>query len=266
MDVEGSRIRIFFLLLLVGVPVTTLLAQSSFLTRKVSVDLPSCSLEAALFEIGKAAGFRFSYDADLIPAGRLVSLKAKEASVHALLKEILGKDIRPMELGNYVVLVRNRSVAKEKQSFPDIMVSGVIRDATDRRPLKDATIYEVDNKHSTISSVKGAFFLVIPSGKKVRSLSFCRSGYADTIIFIRQALTSQVDLLLRPLGEGLTRVNLLPGSIHISRTDSLAIVNWLVPRESMVNAQNLEVRTSRTFQASIIPYIGTNWKVTGSVT
>jgi hypothetical protein len=46
----------------------------------------------------------------------------------------------------------------------------------------------------------------------------------------------------------------------------MGLVQWLVPRETMVNSQNLEVRTARTFQASVIPYIGTNWKVTGSIT
>ena len=67
---------------------TGLLAQESFLSRKVSLDIPSCSLEVALFEIGKAADFRFSYDADLIPGSRQVRVKAKNAPVHELLKEM----------------------------------------------------------------------------------------------------------------------------------------------------------------------------------
>ena len=52
------------------------LSGDSFLSRKISLNIPSCSLETALREIGKAGCFRFSYDADLIPAGRKVDLKA----------------------------------------------------------------------------------------------------------------------------------------------------------------------------------------------
>jgi hypothetical protein len=46
----------------------------------------------------------------------------------------------------------------------------------------------------------------------------------------------------------------------------MAIVNWLVPTEALTISKNLEVRTSRTFQASVIPFIGTNWRVSGAIT
>jgi len=265
-NAEKTIFKIWIIFALLGIFITSSYGQSSYLSRKVSVDLPSCSLEVALIEIGKAANFRFSYDADLIPGNKQVSLKAKDATVNSLLSEMLGKDVRPREVGNHVILTRNRSGAQEKKPFPDITVSGTILDATSHRPLEDATIFEVENKRSAISAENGTYKLVMPSGKKIRSLSFSKSGYYDTIVFIRQFVNQKVDLLLRPLYGGLTRVNALPGSLKISGTDSMGIVNWLVPRESMINAQNLEVRTSRTFQASVIPYIGTNWKVTGSVT
>ena len=254
---------IFLLFTLSG---NTLMAQATYLSRKVSLDIPSCSLEGALIEIGKAADFRFSYDANLIPGKRQVRVKANNTPVNSLLREILGKDVRSKEVGNHVILVRNGPQAREKQAFPSIRLSGTIRDASDRRPLVNATVYEVENSYSAITSGDGSYKIILPSGKKIRSLSFCKSGYGDTVIFIRQSSDCRADVMLRPLSVPLARMNALPGSLKISGTDSLGIVSWLVPRESMVNAQNLEVRTSRTFQASVIPYIGTNWKVTGSIT
>ncbi len=243
-----------------------LFAQSGFLNRKVTLDIPSCSLEVALFEIGKAADFRFSYDADLIPGSRQVRVKASETPVNTLLKEMLGKDVRPREVGNHVILVRNRTNAKEQQPYATITVSGIIMDASDRKPLGNATVYETENKRSATSAADGRYKLVIPSGKKIRGLTFCKAGFADTVIFIKQSAERRVDVILRPLDGGIQRMNPLTGCISVNRTDSLGLVNWLVPDEAMVNSQNLEVRTSRTFQASVIPYIGTNWKVTGSIT
>ena len=240
--------------------------QGSFLSRKISLEIPKCSLEVALREIGKAGSFSFSYDADLIPIERQVSLKARNAEVSLLLKEVLGKKIRAREIGNHVILIRNRTDALEKKSFPNFLVTGIIVDAFNRMPLKDATVYEVENKKSAISAENGKYQMEIPTGKKIRSLTFCKSGYADTIIFTSQANDREINVLLRPLLESLSRLNMRNQLIMIKSVDSLGLVQWLVPRVTTINAQNLEVGTSRAFQASVIPYIGTNWKVTGSVT
>ncbi|MEI7501106.1 MAG: STN and carboxypeptidase regulatory-like domain-containing protein [Bacteroidota bacterium] len=258
--------KIWFIFAMLTVLGTTSYSQPSYLSRKISIDLPFCSIEVALMEIGKAAGFRFSYDADLIPGNKKVTLIAKNTPVSRLLREILGRDIRSREVGNHIILVRTRAESKEVQPYPDIMVSGTIMNGSDRTPLMDATVYEIENKRSSISAKNGTYKLIIPSGGKKRSLSFSKNGYTDTVIFIKQSASQRIDLLLRPLNIELPRINTLPGLIRISRTDSMKLVLWLVPRESMVNAQNLEVRTSSTFQASIIPYIGTNWNVTGSIT
>ena len=56
-------------------------------------------------------------------------------------------------------------------------------DASDRRPLKDATVFEVENKKAAITSEKGSYMLVIPSGKKIRGLAFCKAGYATFRLF-----------------------------------------------------------------------------------
>lgn len=256
-----NKILLILLLVLLG---SFAVAQTRYLARRVTLDLPNCSLEVALKEIGKAGAFRFSYDADLIPENRQITLKATDASVSALLKEMLGKDVRPKEVGNHVILLRNR--AREKQPFPDIVVTGRILDGTDRRPLKDATVYETEKQRSAVSGANGIYKLLIPTGRKVYSLTFCKTGYADTVIFINQAAERRLDVILWPVEAGLSRMNPLGASIAIAGTDSLGLVKWLVPREAMVNSQNLEVRTSRTFQASIIPYIGTNWRITGSIT
>jgi hypothetical protein len=165
-----------------------------------------------------------------------------------------------------VILVRNNADTREKQAFREIVVAGYILSSIDRKPIVSATVYEIEQKKSAVTNGKGYYKLVIPSGRKVRGLAFCKSGYADTVIFIRQSAEQRVDVILKPDRDSLSRLSALPGAVVANRTDSMKLVNWLVPVEAMVNSQNLEVRTARTFQASVIPYIGTNWKVTGSIT
>ncbi|MFZ4564141.1 MAG: hypothetical protein ACOYNU_12235, partial [Bacteroidales bacterium] len=167
-------INTWYIFLLFTLSGNMLMAQTTYLSRKVSLDIPSCSLEVALIEIGKAADFRFSYDADLIPGKRQVRVKANNTPVNSLLGEMLGKAVRPKEVGNHVILVRNGPQAREKQTFSSILLSGTIRDASDRRPMVNATVYEVENRYSAITSGDGSYKIILPSGKKIRSLSFCK--------------------------------------------------------------------------------------------
>ena len=265
MDAVRNLVSALCALILVILTGTPLFAQEKFLARKISIDVQSCSLANALTSIGKEAGFHFSYDAGMISGDRQVRVRAKNSPVSTVLKEILGNDIRIREIGNHVILVKSRAASREKQSFSTFEVSGTILDAADNRPLGDVTIYEVQNNRSAVSEVNGVYRLVIPSGKKTRGLNFSKSGYADTVIFIREAIGLQADISLRRQWYSLTRLEALSATLTVNETDSMAVVRWLVPHETMVNAKNLEVRTSAMFQVSLIPYFGTNGKVTGSV-
>jgi len=240
-------------------------AQTISLNKRISLDLPSCSLEVALAEIGKAGNFRFSYDAELIPGEKQIKVKVKDVPVGRLLKELLGPTVNPKEVGNHVILVRNRQESKEWKPYREIIISGKVLDAATKRPLVAATVYEIENKKSAITDLQGNYKIALPTGKKVRSLSFCKAAYGDTVIFIRQAVTTRVDLFMRPLFPERIKMERFPGTVSFNPTDSMGLVRWLVPNETMVNSNNLEVKSPRTFQVSLIPYIGTNWKVTGSI-
>lgn len=257
-----SGIILFVLLTICG----GAFSQESFLSKRITLNIPQCSLEIALDEIGEAGEFRFSYDADLIPADKQVSLNVRNEKVGDLLEDLLGKDIRPREIGNHVILVRNRAEAREKQAFQDMIVSGMVLDASNREPIREATVFQVEYNRSAISAGDGRYRMVVPTGKKVMSLTYCKAGYRDTIIFIGQATECQVNVLLRPVGPGLTRIAPIPGAMVPLSIDSLRILNWMVPRETMINVQNLEVRTSRALQFSVIPALGSNGKVSGSHT
>ncbi len=260
--VNKSGLILFFLLL----QSLFCFSQESFLSRKISIDIPECSLDIALREIGKAGKFSFSYDANLIAGDRQVKLKSSNTQVRTLLKEILGKEIYPREVCNHVILIRKSVAPKQEQTPPFIMLSGIIFDAANRNPLKDATVYDVENKYSAITAVNGSYQMKVPSAKKVISLTFCKSGYADTVVFIHLAGKCQLNIPLRPLQESLIRLNPRGGMLEISSIDSLFTINWLIPRMTVVNARNLEVRTSQTLHLSVIPYLSTNGKVSGSIT
>jgi len=252
-------------ILLAFLPVSSLFSQRSCLSKKISVNLPSCSMDEALKEISAKAGFRFSYDASLVAGSRPVRVRADNLPVNEILKNLLGKDLRPREIGSHVILVRDRADSREKQPSPAFPVTGTVLDAGSKTPLENVTVYEAGNSKSAITAKKGTFRIVIPAGGKIRGITFCKRGYTDTVVFIRQGTDRQINVLLGRQ-EGISRLRMMGRSVVARVPDSMKLITWLVPKLTRIHAQNLEVRTARTFQASIIPYVGTNWKVTGSVT
>lgn len=260
------KIQIVKVILLLLISSVSAMAQQNSLRRKISFDCHSCDLEIALRSIGQRAGMKFSYDATLIQPDKKVTIIAEEKEVGKVLTELLGNQVKAREVGNHVILVRSRETDSGAMDFPEMMVTGMVLDGTTRKPLSNVTVYEIDNRKSALTDQEGNFNLNLPSGKKLRGLSFCKTGYLDTVIFIRQQYRQKISMLLYPVVSETPRLEKKEASLPLHHPDSSGLVQALVPREALINAQNLDIKSVRPVQVSLIPYIGTNWKVSGSAT
>jgi hypothetical protein len=246
---------------------TSGVAQTRHLAKKITLNLSSVPLDQALMAIEKEGNFSFSYNADLLNSKKIVSVHAENTNVDKILKDLLGKQFGNKEVGNHVILVRNKpDPGDEKDRKEEYTISGVIYDAATRKRLPDATVYEVEKKNSALSSATGSYAVNIPGGKAIRGLCYCKAGFIDTIIFVKPSVNQKIDVLLQPKEKELTHLALISGPVREFGIDSMAFVNWIVPRVIRVNSANLEVKTKRTFQGSVIPFVGSNWKVSGSIT
>jgi hypothetical protein len=256
----------FCILLLTIVLNPCIYAQSSHLSKKITIHLTGVSLQVALNEVGRAGHFRFSYDAEFIKGDRLVTIHATDVTVEKVLKELLGGKAKVKEVGNHVILVRNKKDDQDNREIQEYSISGVIYSASTRECLPNATVYEVEKKSSALTAQNGVYSMMIPGGKKVRGICFSKSGFMDTVIFVKKTENRQIDILLKPVEDDLTRIEPIAGPVKVYTIDSMGFVNWLVPEVTRINSANLVVHTIRPFQVSIVPYISTNWKVTGSIT
>ena len=262
---KGTNRLIWVLIFIIGC-ILQISAQTSHLSKKINIHLSGVHLQDALSEIGRAGHFRFSYDADFIRGDQPVIIVAADVTVEKILKDLLGKKFIAKEIGNHVILVRKKNEDVNDKKTEEYEITGVLYSASTRQRLPNATVYEIERKNSALTASNGSYSLIIPGGKTVRGLSFSKAGFIDTVIFVRKLENREIDVLLRPVEPDLTRIASIKGSIEIKSLDSMGFVNWLVPEETRINSANLTVHSSRAFQASIIPYIGTNWKVTGSIT
>lgn len=259
-----SNKRLTILSLLVCATIT-LFAQQSHLSRKISIHLSQVELSVALEQIGRVGQFRFSYDASFLDGNRRVTVQATNQPVEKILREILGKGVRIKEVGSHVILIKGVTEEEKRNKEADFVVSGVIYNAINRNRLDRVTVYEVEKKNSALTAMNGFYQVVIPGGKPSRGLCFSKVGYIDTVIFVRQVEKQNLNVFLHPI-DSVHRLTPKSAELRINAMDSSTFVKWIVPQETMINSINLVDRGSRAFQTSIIPYIGSNWKMTGSIT
>jgi hypothetical protein len=247
-------------------------AQERHLSKKITLSVTSVPLEDALITIGKAGNFTFSYNADLIDPNQKVTLQANNRNVDALLTDLLGERVRKKEVGDHVILVMNPPRRDKSAGKTESIVTGIVTDRETGKVLRDATIYEVGGKRSALSQGGGQFSITFPDGQNLRGLNVCKAGYKDTVVFIRPVRDKTLTISLQPRAPALVRIPAQPGSVELSSgparglsLDSLALVNAFVPRRLRINSINLHIFDTWPVQFSLVPYISTNWKVSGSV-
>jgi len=182
-----------------------------------------------------------------------------------VLDELLGGSARPRVVGRHVILVRKRAEEPGNRQEKGIL-RGSVTDGNSRRPLPEVTVYDVASRKSALTDARGAFELALPSGPGPVGICFSKRGYGDTVVLADRGRIARIDLVLQPEESRIEPLMPYSGRIDFSPADSLGFVRWMVPQVTQINSQNMEDRTGSAFQVSLIPYIGTNWKMTGSVT
>ncbi len=247
-------------------------SQERYLSRKITVSLNSVPVEDALATIGKAGNFTFSYNADIINPDRKITLHADNRHVDDVLTDLFGERVRRKEVGDHVVLVMNTPRKEQPATKTECIVTGLVTDAVTGRVLVDATVYEVGGRRSALTHAGGQFSMTFPDGENLRGLSISKQGYRDTVVFIRPVKTKTVMVALSPRVGAVERIPVQQGEVVAFTApvpgltiDSLGVVNFFVPRKLRINSINLNIFDTWPVQFTLVPFLSTNWKVSGSV-
>jgi len=241
-------------------------AQENHLSRKITLTLSSVPMETALSAIAREGKFTFSYNADLFRTNRLVNINVENTRVKTVLDDLFGETIRNKEIGEHVILIP-APVKQEKSDAgkSHCRINGMIVDKNTGNPLKEATVYAVEMKKSVLTDSSGTYTMMIPDGKTNASLSFCKSGYSDTVVYTDCARTGLINIGLSPK-ERLEKLHPVTTGLKTRSIDSIGLVSWIVPEKALKTSANLRIFGTRPVQVSLIPFIGTNWMDKGSYT
>jgi hypothetical protein len=240
-------------------------AQPRHLSKKISISIENESLDAALKEIEKKGNFNFSYNSEIISGDNTVSLNVENQSVQKVLKQLLGGSIRYKSVGNHIVLLNGsgQSISKDRRS--EYVITGYIVDSRTGHKLKHATIYEVDGKRSSLTNDDGFFSINLPAKNDICGLSFSKHGYLDTVLVVRPAEVKDFYVSLKEMHGTPEIIKPKEASVEPIDIHDKKLVNLLVPNETRITSENLKINETRLLHFSVLPFIGTNRKISGSV-
>lgn len=231
--------------------------KTPILERIITVSLTNETIDDALKKVGRAGGFSFSYKSSIISNDERVSYQGTNVSVREALDHILDGNYSYREKGNHVILTK-----AEKQSSRDSrVIDGYVMDDATGRRLKNVSVYDPATMASAVTDSYGYFRLEIknPTDEEIR-LAINKNTYIDTVVVVPNTWRT---LLKVPIRENARRI----GTIADTVGHKLRKI-WIDIKKSSsqsANLENISDTLHRKHQYGVLPFVGTNGKLSGNV-
>jgi hypothetical protein len=225
------------------------------LERIITITLEADRMDVALKKISAIGNFTFSYNPAIIDVDKTVSARFDESTVREVLDELFKGSIQYKARGNYLILTRGDTSASSESR----VVSGYVVDESTGERLKDVSVYDPVSLSSAVTDVYGYFQIKIEKPSADLILSINKQDYTDTLVSLAP---DKNGLLKIPMRINKDKIATLADSVgqKIARFWKTKIVN---PKTA--NLENITETFYRPAQFSIVPFVGTNHKLSGNV-
>ncbi|HEY9048089.1 MAG TPA: STN and carboxypeptidase regulatory-like domain-containing protein [Ohtaekwangia sp.] len=229
--------------------------KKPLLEQVITIRLEGETLASALKKLGDLGGFTFSYSPDILDANRIVSYEGANKTVREVLDELFKGTIQYKERKKHIILTKADPGPKDTRK-----VSGYIIDEATGERLRNVSIYDPVSLSSAVTDAYGYFQIEVPkpSNEEV-SLAVKKLNYADTLVMV----PGGNGLLNVPIRIDKEKLNILADSVgkKLKRF-------WLSTKSATIqaiNMMNIDDTLHRHFQFSVVPFIGTNHKLSGNI-
>ncbi|PWJ57252.1 hypothetical protein CLV98_108172 [Dyadobacter jejuensis] len=274
------------------------------LDTRITIKSSQERVDQVLSKIERLGGFSFSYSPDAIDVRRKVSVAADEERIVDILDKIFQQEVQYKVRRRYVIL-QKRAVPKAAKVEEDFNFSGYIVDGATGEKLANASVYESSTLISTISNQYGYYKLRLPNVSSKLQLEVRKEEYVGVSIPVMQREDTYRPILLspdtlRPLAGKPARLSQRIDSVGVKvvvpeyETTATASSNPLQGIEPVldkthqklrqtyqfvqgefvsafasaqqhIHTRNIEDTLYRPFQASLLPFLGTNHGLSGNV-
>lgn len=255
-----KRLYVFlFCIILVN---SSLLGQNAIpiLERKISIAANNEKITSVLNRIGQAGGFSFSYNSAIISAEQSVSLVIVDKSVREVLNEIFQGTMNYKEKGNYLIITK-APIPTAKNNIVVIIMNGYVEDSKTGEKIAQASVYDKSSVASTITDDYGYFKLKLEKKTDSIALSVSKKNYRDTLVSITAPDNQYLKISITPVQDSVII------AAQTEAIDSMDVdKNTLnLPYEDEPNVQNIHDTLYQMVQVSLLPFVGSNERLSGNV-
>ena len=234
-------------------------SQVPILERKISITATHEKISSVLNRIGQIGGFSFSYNSAIISQEESVSLNITNKSIREVLNEIFKDTMNFKEKGNYLIITKAAPLSKN--NIVVVALNGYVEDGKTGEKIADASVYEKSSLTSTITDQYGHFNLKLDKKSDSITISVSKKNYRDTLVSITASDNQYFKISMLAVMDSV--VDITPTeAIDTTMVDSNDLV---FPYEDEPNVQNIHDTLYQLVQVSILPFIGTNERLSGNV-
>jgi hypothetical protein len=227
------------------------------LERTITVSIQNEPIDQALRRIGQAGNFTFSYKSSLFKKDEVVSYDFVNKTVREILDQLFKGQIEYKERGRYIILVK----ASKTSATSSSTVSGYVIDEATGKRLKNVSVYDPVSLSSAVTDSYGYFKIDIknPTSEEIK-LAVKKREYTDTVVVVPRG---NQRLLNVPIRINKDKIAMIADSVG-SKIKRFWIMT-MQATEQAINMENIADSMTRDFQFSVIPFVGTNGKLSGNV-
>ena len=262
------------------------------LSKNISLDVNRQRLDNVLEILSNKGDFYFSYNSKIVKKDSLVSLSVRNKTVRETLSLLFNNSYEFVESGNYVIIRKTpirMTMVTNKAAVEDKIysVSGFVFDEQSGVAINEASVYEKKQLASALTNDAGYFKLKLKNSKtSTATLFISKEFYEDTSIVIEPRHNQEITITMMPVEKEEDKVTvapedyLVPDSIKAIKDTSLKTAltvdsakvertgmgSFLLSTKQKVQSLNLnDFFTTRPFQVSLTPGLGSHGKMSGQV-
>jgi hypothetical protein len=226
-----------------------------YLERTITINVSQATTGEILNQIEKSVSCVFSYNNHVVNMERKVSVQLTNRTVRQVLDKVFEGQLQYKERGNYIILSKATS---------NKVVSGYVENSKGEK-IANASVYDLNTLSSATTNEYGYYEMRLKRDEQV-ALKVSKELYNDTVIPLQPVTPALKTIVIEEENEKTK----LP---HIAKTigDTLkskfnVLSNWTVEQfTGNPNVRNIHDSLYSPFQISVVPFVGTNGRLSGNI-
>lgn len=240
---------------------TSAFSQNSVLEKRVTLVYENQKTDVVLRLLERESGARFAYNAEMF-GDSLKSGIFEAQTLQVILENLLGQSFAYRVKGNYIIIKSTKEIAVKNEKFI-YTISGYISDRHTGEMIPFASVFDSATLQSTLSNEQGFYQLSVEQKpEQAFKVGVSKENYRDTYILIKPVENRNMTVALNKLENPAE----IPADTGKANLDKNAFLKAITNAKQRVQSANLKQNFNNNWQVSLLPFIGTNGNMSGTIT